>query len=110
MMRYADAISRRLRIDSTVTLRCTTHLETRVLMKSSSCAYIQYLTQVLQVYAGAYSSLSTRVPIVPALVASPLPGPVHSITISLIILLSMIPEDSDANEKSRMMRSSGIRS
>ncbi|KAH9173858.1 hypothetical protein EDB89DRAFT_666476 [Lactarius sanguifluus] len=30
--------------------------------------------------SGTYSSLSTRVPIVPALVASPLPGPVHSIT------------------------------
>lgn len=43
-------------------------------------AYIQYLTHVLQMYAGAYPSLSTSVPIVPALAASPLPGAVHSIT------------------------------
>ncbi|KAI9457653.1 hypothetical protein BJY52DRAFT_1187249 [Lactarius psammicola] len=43
-------------------------------------AYIQYLTHVLQMYAGAYPSLSTRVPIVHPLVASPLPGVVPSIT------------------------------
>ncbi|KAH9061209.1 hypothetical protein EDB87DRAFT_1682971 [Lactarius vividus] len=75
-MRYANAICRRLRIGSAVRLRYTTLRDEVVQLH----AYIQYLTQALQVYAGAFSSLSTRMLMVPALVASPLPGPVHPIT------------------------------
>jgi len=79
-IRYADAGWRRLHVGSIVRLRCTTLRFSTYAGINQLHAYIQYLTHVLQTYAGAYPPIATSVPIFLTFAASPLPDTVHSVT------------------------------